>query len=285
MTPMTPIDDLPFKRSIFSIDRNATPLSQIEPNKFNKSSENEITFSRGHIISMLSSKSGLLDENCLQNNYQSSYYASSTRNPTINSNYHHSQIPFGNMIPNLTSNRLDSSSSNPAAESRTFLNCYHERMAISPSLNQIEPITSRELTDFRNAGVDDCSEIFCTCPKSRCLKLYCICFQRGLFCDKEYCKCFDCKNKLEHNGPDGERTVAITSILRRRHDAFEKREKPMGLGCNCKRNKCLKKYCACFSEGTICTYQKCGCLNCHNYQLKVSTTSYPPILGTEICRL
>lgn len=33
----------------------------------------------------------------------------------------------------------------------------------------------------------------CLCAKSKCLKLYCACFAKGIYCS-EYCKCSDCHN-------------------------------------------------------------------------------------------
>jgi hypothetical protein len=126
--------------------------------------------------------------------------------------------------------------------------------------------------------------LFCTCPKSKCLKLYCVCFQRSILCDKKSCKCSNCKNTSKHAGPNGARTIAIENISKRRHDAFGKREKQVGLGCSCKRNKCLKKYCACFSEGIPCDDDKCGCANCHNEARPSACLSGSPLsMGSDIC--
>lgn len=33
-------------------------------------------------------------------------------------------------------------------------------------------------------------------------------------------------------------------------------------GCNCKRSQCLKLYCDCFANGSLC--KNCNCLDCHN---------------------
>ncbi|CAM9371819.1 unnamed protein product, partial [Discosporangium mesarthrocarpum] len=38
---------------------------------------------------------------------------------------------------------------------------------------------------------------------------------------------------------------------------------PAGDGCNCKRSRCLKLYCQCFSAQTVCTIA-CNCTSCHN---------------------
>lgn len=133
-------------------------------------------------------------------------------------------------------------------------------------------------------GDDDVDALVCTCPKSRCLKLYCVCFQRARLCDESVCKCTNCKNTEKHDGPNGARTIAMATISKRRQDAFQKRKKQTGLGCSCKRNKCLKKYCACYSEGTSCDDSKCDCVNCHNATDQLDSFAHSPLsMGSEIC--
>ena len=90
-------------------------------------------------------------------------------------------------------------------------------------------------------------ESWCKCRKSRCLKLYCDCFQAGNNC-KASCGCAECLNTVEHSGKDGIRTHAVIAALLRRPDAFEKRVREFGNGCGCKNSGCLKKYCECFRE-------------------------------------
>lgn len=60
----------------------------------------------------------------------------------------------------------------------------------------------------------------CTCKKSGCLKLYCDCFNSGIFCH-ETCKCLDCKNE-EFKGQFEKdfRTEAIMAVLERNENAF-----------------------------------------------------------------
>ena len=40
----------------------------------------------------------------------------------------------------------------------------------------------------------------CSCPKSKCVALYCDCFKAGRRCDKGTCSCLDCKNTVEESG-------------------------------------------------------------------------------------
>ncbi|KAL7491377.1 hypothetical protein ACHAWT_001902, partial [Skeletonema menzelii] len=104
----------------------------------------------------------------------------------------------------------------------------------------------------------------CKCAKTRCLKLYCPCFEKGIVCH-EGCICSNCMNTTEESGPDGIRTKAIEEILSRRPLAFDKREGDSNdIGCICKKTKCLKKYCICFSAGIKCDENKCKCKDCGN---------------------
>lgn len=104
-------------------------------------------------------------------------------------------------------------------------------------------------------------EVACSCLRSRCLKLYCTCFQQGKACKEGVCSCIGCLNTEADAG--GERKHAIKHTLQKRPDAFEKRDKPVGLGCACKNNRCIRKYCECFRNGLACT-ESCKCSLCEN---------------------
>ena len=41
------------------------------------------------------------------------------------------------------------------------------------------------------------------------------------------------------------------------------------VGCNCRKSRCLKKYCVCYSAGLPCV-QNCGCLDCSNTETKLT---------------
>ena len=110
----------------------------------------------------------------------------------------------------------------------------------------------------------------CNCKKSQCLKQYCECFRNGRYCKKE-CLCIECHNLKEY---ENLRLKAVLKISARNPLAFKpKIEKLVSnetqdvkfhtRGCNCKRSKCLLKYCECFQNGVPCT-EFCNCCNCHN---------------------
>ncbi|XP_058074556.1 uncharacterized protein LOC131223239 isoform X2 [Magnolia sinica] len=121
----------------------------------------------------------------------------------------------------------------------------------------------------------------CNCKKSKCLKLYCDCFAAGLYCG-EPCTCQECFNKPEYedmvlgtrqqiesrnplafapkivrhivesplnNAEDGNLTTPASARHKR--------------GCNCKKSRCLKKYCECYQAGVGCS-AGCRCEGCAN---------------------
>jgi hypothetical protein len=54
----------------------------------------------------------------------------------------------------------------------------------------------------------------CSCPKSKCIALYCDCFKAGRRCDPHTCSCLNCKNTVTESGPNGARSkVRRVSIV------------------------------------------------------------------------
>jgi hypothetical protein len=55
----------------------------------------------------------------------------------------------------------------------------------------------------------------CSCPKSRCIALYCDCFKAGRRCDPTKCSCLNCKNTVEESGPNGARSKVSDKMSRK----------------------------------------------------------------------
>ncbi|KAK3219552.1 hypothetical protein Dsin_013522 [Dipteronia sinensis] len=145
-------------------------------------------------------------------------------------------------------------------------------------LNQMSPKKKRKRAALSSES-EGCKR--CNCRRSKCLKLYCECFAAGVYC-VDSCACESCYNK-----PEYEDTVLDTrqQIESRNPLAFAPKivkhatDSPANVlddgnwttpasarhkrGCNCKKSKCLKKYCECYQAKVGCS-DACRCEGCNN---------------------
>ena len=101
----------------------------------------------------------------------------------------------------------------------------------------------------RAAMASALGRLFCRCKNSKCLKRYCVCFERGELCG-DSCTCENCEN------------VAGSAALREARAAIAEQPPSRG-GCTCKKSRCLKRYCDCFRDGVKCV-AACKCVDCQN---------------------
>jgi hypothetical protein len=101
----------------------------------------------------------------------------------------------------------------------------------------------------------------CNCKKSKCLKMYCECFNLQIFCN-ENCNCVGCCNQESNIEHKKAVLDALTRNPKAFHEATQKLDATFELGvqltevkkgCKCKKTKCQKKYCECYNLG-----EKCG---------------------------
>ena len=143
---------------------------------------------------------------------------------------------------------------------------------ISAAARQRAQLAMAALEPAANADGDDEPREPCNCKRSKCLKLYCVCFAAGIYCSG--CNCNVCENNKDN---EASRRAAVQATLERNPHAFKPKISNLeadskknaddvehSKGCHCKKSHCLKKYCECFQANIFCG-ANCKCENCQNF--------------------
>ena len=102
------------------------------------------------------------------------------------------------------------------------------------------------------------SKVRCLCMKSKCLKLYCLCFKNGFSCT-EFCTCKGCKNVDKIKSDERRKFKNKVRENLKSND-------PSSDFCNCRKNFCETNYCRCKKLNNRCS-DKCSCFQCKNFSV------------------
>ncbi|KAB2623914.1 protein tesmin/TSO1-like CXC 2 [Pyrus ussuriensis x Pyrus communis] len=127
------------------------------------------------------------------------------------------------------------------------------------SINKLNQLSHKRKRNKEAYTSEACKR--CNCRRSKCVKLYCECFSAGVYCLDSYA-CQNCYNKPEfehtvfeiHHHIESRNPLAFTSkVVDNAIDSSANSTEDQNLttpssaghkrGCNCKKSKCLEKYC------------------------------------------
>ena len=131
----------------------------------------------------------------------------------------------------LSPNSIGAGSSSSKSSSKS-----HESPRSSNGSLKMHSIRKFSPTSESSSKDGKSKQLTCACVKSKCLKLYCVCFERGVLCNAG-CKCRDCANNSKEL--NGKLMRAKQACLKRKPDAFTK--KPLkrvgGPICGCRTSR------------------------------------------------
>jgi len=106
--------------------------------------------------------------------------------------------------------------------------------------------------------------IKCNCKRTKCLKNYCECFSKGIYCNN--CKCTNCLNN-EKNIEKIQKAKQILYIKSQTKNNINN-----NIFCKCTKNNCQRKYCKCYKNKFPCN-KNCKCVSCKNIEKNESLQS------------
>ena len=185
---------------------------------------------------------------------------------------HRPTNPIFRQIPNYSSE-----TPRHAEESPIFQNLWISKKNIfenenSSPLQSFPPKSTKRVHIQAKNDLKLKERVNCHCKKSKCLRLYCECFAKGLICGVD-CDCEGCGNNDELKEL---RELVVQETIEKNPFAFKSKYKTLkedktvlhSRGCNCSKTGCVKKYCECYNAGTGCS-RLCKCSNCKNENIEL----------------
>ena len=211
------------KVSAVTNDRRASPSSsKVSPNSFRESP--------------LSGKSHLKPRS--MSSESSSSMSSKSQKPDASSSKRARSYSIGE-APLLNKHSFNSSISTSPSSSHSSPKVKSARS--SPTKSIVTGALLKKSSPLSNNDGKP-KKMVCACRKSKCLKLYCVCFEAGLLCHAE-CTCNDCGNNTKTNDSNRKLMKAKQDCLKRKPDAFTKKPKRSGGPiCGCRTSRWVRNF-------------------------------------------
>jgi hypothetical protein len=143
----------------------------------------------------------------------------------------------------------------PAVPSKRVRADKSDKRAASPTKGKAYNSIGKGMGQQRGTG--------CNRSKSRCLKLYCVCFAGQRIC-LDSCNCDNCANSGHEDDTLAHAAASAEVAMKKRYN--------YSAGCQCMNSNCLKKYCVCFRDEIACS-KACKCVACENQYARAGCTT------------